>query len=88
MITRQDVKKIIEDRPWKFSAEDVGYTAAPEGSVMRCASCLRYFRRAIDGHATCEIFRSEEVDEHGVDPAYRCSFFTVDGDIFPLLEEE
>ena len=84
--TLQQVADILDDRPKKLDAEQVGYEAAPEGSEFRCASCLRYYRRAVDNFATCEIFRDEETDENGVNPAYRCRFWTSDGDQHPLLE--
>ena len=88
MITLKRYFEILDNRPYKFDADAVGYQAAPAGSVIRCAGCLHYFRRAIDGFAVCEIFRSEETDRDGVRPDYRCRFQTVDGDVFPLLPEE
>ena len=78
---------IVADRPVKLSAEEVEYGPAPEGSAMRCGACWHLYRRATDGFAVCEIFRSPEVDREGIDPAYRCKFHTVDGDVFPLMEE-
>jgi hypothetical protein len=88
MVTLDEYREIVADRPEKFSAEEVGYEEAPEGSALRCAACLHYFRRAIDGFTTCEIFRSEETDTEGVKPDWRCRFYTVDGQVFPLLEEK
>jgi hypothetical protein len=79
--------EIIQDRPEKFDAEDVEYGPAPEGSAMRCASCQHLFTRRIDGFNVCEIFRDDESDSKGVFPDWRCRFWTVDGQVFPLLEE-
>lgn len=83
-----EMLELYDERPKKFSAEQVGYEVAPEGSAMRCASCLHYYRRATDGFAVCEIFRSEETDEDGVKPDWRCKFWSSDPGQVPLLEEE
>jgi hypothetical protein len=77
----------VGDRPEKLDAEQVEYGPAPEGSVMRCASCQHLFTRRIDGFNVCEIFRDDESDRIGVRPDWRCKFWTVDGMVFPLLEE-
>jgi hypothetical protein len=87
LVTLAAVLELYGERPFKFGPEQVGYGPAPEGSAIRCASCLSYFKRAIDGHAVCEIFRSEETDQEGVRPDYRCQFWTSDGDVYPLTEE-
>ena len=88
MVTLEKYFDVLDDRPYKFTAKQVGYMPAPEGSQMRCASCLHFFRRAIDDFAVCEIFRSDESDEKGVQPHWRCGFWTVDGDVHPLLEKQ
>jgi hypothetical protein len=80
--------EIVSDRPVKMDAKEAKYTQAAEGSFLRCAACLHYFRRAIDGFAVCEIFRDEESDREGVLPDWRCQFWTCDGDVFPLLERD
>ena len=87
MADLSDYLKVLEDRPWKMNAEDVEYGPAPEGSYMRCANCIHYFGRRIDGFTTCEIFRDLETDTNGVRPDFRCKFYTIDGDVHPLLEE-
>lgn len=86
-LSRNKVDELMLERPQKFTGAEVGYRPAPEGSAMRCGGCWHMYRRATDGFSVCEIFRDNEVDEHGIDPAYRCSFFTVDGDVYPLAEE-
>ena len=85
-VTLKKYQQVITDRPFKLSAEQVGYVEAPEGSVMRCAACIHFFRRAIDNFSTCEIFRSPETDAEGVRPDYRCQFWSVDGDVHPFIE--
>jgi hypothetical protein len=87
MITLDEYHELIADRVVKVTPEEVGYEAAPEGSALRCAGCLNYYRRSIDNFAVCQIMRSEETDVRGVHPDWRCQFFTVDDDVFPLYEE-
>ncbi len=88
MKTLSEYLELLNDRPKKWSESEVNYLPAPEGSAMRCTACLHYFRRAIDGFSTCEIMRSERTDREGVFPDWRCSFWTVTGDVFPLLDKE
>lgn len=88
MVSLEQVEDLIAERPRKFSAEDVRYEKAPEGSAIRCASCLKYFKRAVDNFGTCEIFRDEEADRDGVLPDWRCAFWSADGNVYPLVEEK
>jgi hypothetical protein len=88
MVGLEKYYEIIAERPRKLNAAQVGYAATPDGSVMRCAACLHFYRRAIDGFGTCEIFRDEETDVVGILPNWRCSFWTVDGDVFPFQPED
>ena len=83
-----EYRKLLEDRPEKFKADDVEYEPAPAGSVLRCASCIHFFARRVDNFTTCEIFRDPETDANGVRPDFRCKFYTSDGDVHPLLMEE
>lgn len=87
MVTMKRYLEVMSDRPEKLSADDVEYGPAPEGSAMRCSACLHYFRRAIDGFTTCELFRNRETDANGVRPDFRCGFYTLDGQVFPLQED-
>jgi hypothetical protein len=87
LVSLENVRDILHDRPEKFTAEEVGYRAAPAGSAMRCGSCHHMFRRATDSFAVCEIFRDEETDALGIDPAFRCMFWSADGTVRPLAEE-
>jgi hypothetical protein len=88
MVTLEDYQAVLDDRPFKFTAKQVGYNKAPEGSGMTCSGCLHYYRRAIDGFSVCEIFRSDETDQEGVRPDWRCGFWTLDAQVHPLLEPE
>ena len=87
MVTIDKYFEIMLDRPKKLSEEDVEYGPAPKGSAMRCSACLNYYRRATDNHAVCQIMRPASDDEE-VFPDWRCRFWTITGDVFPLLEEE
>ncbi len=87
-ITKRDYDDLIEDRAEKFTVEQVGYRKAPRGSEQRCENCLHFYKRVIDSHTTCEIFRNEEVDTLGVDPKWICDWWTKNGDAHPLAPEE
>lgn len=77
--------RLLENRPFKFSAEEVNYRDA-EGEE-RCENCVHFYTRKVDGFNVCEIFRDDETDEKGIDTVYACDFHTADGKTFPLLEE-
>ena len=82
LATLDEYKRIMLDRPEKLSAEQVDYRRA-DGDMI-CGKCFHFYERRIDDRGTCEIFRSPESDEDGVKPYFTCSFYTVDGDEFPL----
>lgn len=84
MPTLADYRKLMEDRPEKWSPDDVNYREA--GGRDRCARCLHFYERHLDRHGVCELMRSEATDRDGVDPDYVCDFYTRDGEVFPLLE--
>lgn len=88
MVSLEQYDQLVADRPIKYSPEEVGYQAAPEGSAIRCAGCFHFYQRATDHFGVCEIMRSEETDTEGVRPDWRCQFQTVDGEVHPLLEED
>jgi hypothetical protein len=88
MVTVEEVEAVLADRPYKLSAKDVGYQVAPEGSAMRCAACHHLYRRATDGFGVCELFRDDATDAEGIDPGFRCYFWSADGTVRPLIEEE
>jgi len=79
-------ERVVEDRPFKLDAEEVGYREA--GTDPACQSCVHFYKRVTDGFGVCEIFRDADTDEVGINPKWTCSFHTVDGEEFPLLEGE
>lgn len=87
-ITKADYDDMMADRPEKFTPEEVGYRKAPRGSEYRCENCMHFYMRQVDRFHTCEIFRSPEVDERGVDLKYLCDWWTKDGEDFPLVRKE
>jgi hypothetical protein len=82
--------RLIANRPFKLSAEEVSYEEAKKRSKYsflqkddpRCETCIHFFTRKVDGHNTCEIFRPE--DDESVEPEYVCDFHSIDGKEFPL----
>lgn len=87
-ITKTDYDDMVADRPEKFTAEQVGYRKAPRGSEYRCENCLHFYTRQVDRFGVCEIFRSLQTDEEGVDPKYLCDWWTSDRDTHPLVRKE
>jgi len=82
-VTKDAYLRVVENRPFKFSDDEVGYTPG-EGDHV-CSRCIHFFTRNVDSFHTCEIFRPD--DDDAVLAAYRCDFWTDDGEEFPLLEE-
>jgi len=87
MITLEDYRKLVAERPEKFTEEDVGYRSAYNGGPQ-CKGCLHFFERRLDKFGVCEIMRSRATDEDGVNPSWTCRFNTVDMQKFPLLEQK
>jgi len=83
--TREQYEELIQNRPDKFTPEQVDYAPA-NSNKLRCGRCLHFFTRNRDGFHVCEILRSEQIDADGINPFYDCRFFTEDGEHFPLLE--
>jgi hypothetical protein len=83
-IDQHDYDELMADRPRKFTADEVGYRKAPRGSEYRCGNCFHFYARQIDGRTVCEIFRSPETDEDGVDPRYFCTWWNSNGIDHPL----
>jgi len=88
MIDKREYDKLIAERPRKFTPNEVGYRKAPRGSEQRCENCGHFYVRKVDGFTTCEIMRSAETDEKGVDPKYLCNWWTRDGEDHPLAGKE
>ena len=88
MVTLEQYHEILEDRPRKFSAEEVNYSKA-KSDLINCSHCIHFYIRFVDGpFATCEIFRSAQTDKVGVFPHYKCIFQTPAGQSFPLYPKD
>lgn len=85
LATLTEYKKLLDDRPEKFTSDQVDYRDSD--GKEKCVRCFHMYKRVLDQHGVCEIFRSPEVDEDGLDPNYVCDFFTHDGETHPLLEK-
>ena len=75
--------RILEDRPFKLSAEEVEYS--PSKGKERCSACVHFYVRKVDEHTVCEIFRPE--NDENVAPNYKCRFWNDDNENYPLLDE-
>ena len=84
MPTLQEYRDLVEDRPDKWTADEVNYR--PADDRRRCSRCLHFYERRIDALGVCELFRSDETDDKGVLPNWVCDFFTRDGETFPLRD--
>lgn len=80
MVSLDDYRAMMEDRPEKFDEDDVAYREA-EGKE-RCGRCLHFYERKVDSYGVCEILRLS--DDAPIEADHTCDFFTVDGSIFPL----
>lgn len=80
MVSLDDYKKMIEDRPEKFDEDQVNYRESDVNS--ECSGCLHFFERRIDSFAVCEIMRPDKDED--VKMNWVCDFFTKDGESFPL----
>lgn len=89
MATKRDYVRVMNSPVDRLTADEANYQEAPEGSAIRCCSCIRFLHRAIDNYGICEVVEIPEGDEAiGIRPDWRCSFYSVTGDTFPLLEDE
>lgn len=84
LVTFDEYKDLLEDRPTKFKVEQVEYQKASKDEP-HCQDCAHFFVRRIDGFSVCEILRTD--DDRGIFPNYRCRFQTDNGEDYPLLEE-
>jgi hypothetical protein len=78
-----DYESLLEDKPYKFSAESVGYSAGT--GAERCIRCIHFYEGRAAKRAVCEIMRPE--DDANVKPEWKCTFFTTDGKAYPLYAE-
>ena len=84
MIDMELYQRLLENRPFKFGAEDVGYQ---KGEEHHCDGCIHFFTRKVDGFHVCEIFRPGEEEEESIIANYRCDWWTDDGENFPYIKE-
>jgi hypothetical protein len=82
--TFKEYLALCEDRPEKFSAEEVNYRKC-EDVGNECEHCFRFYQQvAGEKRTTCEIFRPD--GEESVEPEYVCDFFSRDGSEYPYHE--
>lgn len=85
LVTLDAYERLMQNRPLKFSADEVDYREAKDEE--NCANCLHLYKRQLDGYAVCEIFRDGEGEnEEPIKDDWVCSFHTQDGETFPLLK--
>lgn len=85
-ITKDTYDRLLENRPFKLSADEADYRKA-EGPE-KCAGCIHLFERRADHFLVCEVVRPDEDGIEAIQPAYTCMFQTEDGQNYPLLKEE
>lgn len=85
MKTKADYFALYDERPVKFTAEDVRFTPQTIDS-MPCCSCINWFYSPAMEHSVCQVFRPEGKDEN-VPSIASCMFWTRDNESFPKLEE-
>lgn len=87
-VSKDAYERCIENRPFKFAPNEVNYHEYDDKD-QRCETCVHFFNRVKDDWKTCEILRIvKKKDEEPIDPEYVCSFWTEDGQEFPLLESD
>jgi hypothetical protein len=83
--TFEQYQKLIEDRPEKFTPEEVHFRKATVYEP-KCAGCLHWFFSPMRADSVCEIMRPDTGDSETVPSWFTCKFQTSDGKDFPLLE--
>lgn len=84
--TLADYHQLMDDRPVKFTPEQVGYTPRPKFKET-CDACVHWFKSPAAKRAVCEIMRPRSESE-SVAPYGWCRFWTEDYRNFPLLDKE
>jgi hypothetical protein len=83
-VSFEEYEQLLEDRPQKFTADQVNYREA-EGEE-KCRRCIHFFTQGGgERRNVCEVFRPDNED---VDPDFVCDFVTQDGKKYPLQKEE
>jgi hypothetical protein len=85
-VTREIIEQLMAERLRKVPPSLMGYQKAPDGSAMKCGICFHGFRRASDGFMTCELVDEDEL-EGGINPTFRCQWWTSDGAVYVLSPE-
>lgn len=84
MISRDQYEQLLDDRPDKFDAEEVGFVKESNGAHV-CCSCIHFFHNPARSTTVCEIYRPDPEDN--IPPLGGCNFWTPDGRRYPLLED-
>jgi len=82
-VSLEEYERLMEDRPAKFTAEEVNFHLAKAHEPMCCA-CMHWYRGAVMEKDVCEIMRpkNEQVPWN-----WTCQFHTKDGERFPLYDQ-
>jgi hypothetical protein len=86
-VSLSDVKRMLRDRPVKFSADQVAYR--PGKGKERCGNCAHFFRSK--QRAVCEILRlagDTQTSDESIMAGWTCDYFTPDGVSYPLSGKE
>lgn len=85
LVTLDDYFAIMNDRPEKFSPEEVGYSPKPKYKET-CDDCAAFFRGKVARRNVCEIMRPNSETE-SVAPMGWCWFWHSNYIDFPLLDK-
>lgn len=84
--TLADYHQLMDDRPVKFTPEQVSYSPKPKYAQV-CDDCVHFFRGKTAKRNVCEIMRPTS-DTESVAPCGWCRFYTNDYRTFPLIDKE
>ena len=80
--TKKNYDSLMESAVEKFTPEDVNYRDSED--KHQCRNCVHFLVRKVDQFGICEVVRPP--DDEPIDEDYVCSFWTRDGEKFPLLK--
>jgi hypothetical protein len=82
-----DYKRLLSDRPDKFSGKEAGYTPAAQNKTeYTCDDCRHFFTGPAASYNVCEVVRLQP--EKSIEPKAKCRFWTRTGERFPLLNSK
>ena len=84
LATKAQYESLLEDRPFKFEPEEVGYMERSDDAHC-CCSCIHWFNNPARATNVCEILRLP--DDGNIPAQARCRWWTPDGTWYPLVEE-